>query len=88
MSHLVFAPLVAAAAEIQTVHLVPPGEMRCMRCGLTKLRMRFAYSDEIEVMQAVFDMNAPDPVALYDPQTNMLNPYVLCEVAYGNTSLQ
>lgn len=68
----------------KVLHLVPPGEHGCVVCGLSALRMRFHYTDDVEFW---FMATAEERLGMVNPSTQLIEPFAQCtgETAHGHT---
>lgn len=69
-----------------TMHLVPAGAQYCTECGLSKLRMRFYYTDQVDMFEKLKEHCHPlQLIGMMDPAAEQILPYLLCQgVADGN----
>lgn len=77
-------PLVAltqeTAGEPGTMHLVPPGANYCTECGLSRLRMRFYYTDQVQMFETLKLHTHPlQLIGMMDPVEEQIKPYLLCQ---------
>ncbi len=76
------AAAVPGTVETGTLHLVQPGNTHCTICGQSKFKMRFHYTDELEMFTY---FSGEDSFAMYDPAERLIKPYTTCGVFDGNS---